>query len=261
MHGEPGEGRILLGMFSRLSGLANTVLHELSGDGEGSEIVQVSDPGAESGTVEKMSEDQMETMAHYEQLVIQLKELIQQKDAEIQQKDTELQQKETQLKLEKEASDAKIIKLKLQAKAKLTTLNKRIEELKKTATSQVNPDENQDAHSTGLKETSQSVQNNEESASKLHENISELTRELQDSQKNITELTRQLSESQETIVTLTHQFQDSQEIVNDLRRALHESGDAARELHKKQEKEVRLAYVTNFKGVGYNRYMVAAIAN
>ncbi|CAI9582635.1 unnamed protein product, partial [Staurois parvus] len=89
-------------MFSRLSGLANTVLHELSGDGEGSENVQESDSVAESGTVEKMSEDQVETLAHYEQLVIQLKELIQQKDAEIQQKDTDLQRKETQLKVIKD---------------------------------------------------------------------------------------------------------------------------------------------------------------
>lgn len=39
--------------------------------------------------------------------------------------------------LEKETSGAKITKLKLQAKAKLTTLNKQIEELKKTATNQV----------------------------------------------------------------------------------------------------------------------------
>ncbi|XP_018419910.1 PREDICTED: golgin subfamily B member 1 [Nanorana parkeri] len=230
-------GQILLGMFSRLSGLANTVLHELSGDGEGSENVQ--DPVAESGTLEKMSEDQMETLAHYEQLVIQLKELIQQKDAEIQHKDTELQQKETQLKLEKEASDAKIGKLKLQAKAKLATLNKQIEGLKKAATNQVPPDGNQAASSTGQKETLQSVQNNEESTSKLQENINELTRQLHDSQKNISELTKQHSESQETITTLTHQLQDSQENVTDLKRALQESGDAARELHKQQETEIR----------------------
>lgn len=226
-------------MFSRLSGLANTVLHELSGDGEGSENVQVSDPVAESVSVEKMSEDQMETLAHYEQLVIQLKQLIQQKDAEIQQKDTELQQKNTQLKLEKEASDAKIAKLKLQAKAKLTTLNKQIEELKKTATNQVLSDGKEDASSTRLKETQQSVQNNEEKTSKLQETINELTRQLHDSQMNISELTKQLSESQETVTTLTHQLQDSQENVTDLKRALQESGDAARELHKKQETEIR----------------------
>ncbi|XP_072258095.1 golgin subfamily B member 1 [Pyxicephalus adspersus] len=226
-------------MLSRLSGLANTVLHELSGDAEGSENAQVSDPVAESSTGEKMSEDQMETLAHYEQLVIQLKELIQQKDAEIQQKNTELQQKETQHKLEKEASDAKITKLKLQAKAKLTTLNKQIEELKKTALSQVNTDGNRDAISAGQKETLQSAQNNEESTSKLQENINELTRQLHDSQKNVSELTKQVSENQEAIATLNHQLQDSQETVSDLRKALQESGDAARELHKKQETEIR----------------------
>ncbi|KAM5171347.1 golgin subfamily B member 1 [Mantella aurantiaca] len=222
-------------MFSRLSGIANTVLHELSGDGEGSENGQVPDPGAEPGAMEKISEDQAETLAHYEQLVIQLKELIQQKDAEIQRQGAELQHRETQIKLEKEASDAKISKLKLQAKAKLTSLNKQIEELRKTAASQVNPAGNEDGVGTGQKE---SAQKNEEGPARPQENIDDLTRQLRDGQKNIGDLTRQLSESQETVAALTRQLQDSHENVSDLRRALQESGDAARELHRKQDAEI-----------------------
>ncbi|KAM9313251.1 golgin subfamily B member 1 [Gastrophryne carolinensis] len=219
-------------MFSRLSGLANTVLHELSGDGEGSEYAQ--EPVPESGTVETISQDQMETLAHYEQLVIQLKELIQQKDAEIQQKCNEVQQKETQLKVEKEASDARVAKIKLQAKAKVATLNKQIEELKKSTTREVTPDEGQDKNL----EEKLSTQNHEENTSKLQENIAELTIQLQDSQNKITGLTYQLSESQEIVANLTRQLQDSEENVTDLRRALQESADAARELHKKQETEI-----------------------
>uniref|UniRef100_A0A8C0G461 Golgin B1 n=1 Tax=Chelonoidis abingdonii TaxID=106734 RepID=A0A8C0G461_CHEAB len=113
-------------MLSRLSGLANTVLQELSGDGsdvqvESSATVStLSQPGMESR--EEMPKDILERLAHTEQLAVQLKDLIREKDAQ-------LQQKEVELKEEREAADAKLKKLKLQAKAKLAALNKRIEEL------------------------------------------------------------------------------------------------------------------------------------
>ncbi|XP_068026698.1 golgin subfamily B member 1 isoform X1 [Melanerpes formicivorus] len=113
-------------MLSRLSGLASTVLQELSGeDGDGdaaesSVAVQALDPEAES--MEEAPEELLERLAQTEKLVVQLKDLVREKDAL-------LQQKETALKEEKEAADAKLMKLKLQAKAKLASLNKRIEEL------------------------------------------------------------------------------------------------------------------------------------
>ncbi|KFO98835.1 Golgin subfamily B member 1 [Calypte anna] len=112
-------------MLSRLSGLANTVLQELSGDDgdadpESSVAVQALEPEAES--MEEAPEELSERLAQTEQLVVQLKDLIREKDAL-------LQQKETALKEEREAADAKLMKLKLQAKAKLSSLNKRIEEL------------------------------------------------------------------------------------------------------------------------------------
>lgn len=114
-------------MLSRLSGLANTVLQELSGDGgdavtdsESSVTVEPSELGG--GGMEEAPEDVLERLAHTEKLVVQLKDLIREKDAL-------LQQKETVLKEEREAADAKLMKLKLQAKAKLASLNKRIEEL------------------------------------------------------------------------------------------------------------------------------------
>ncbi|NWX06281.1 GOGB1 protein, partial [Caloenas nicobarica] len=121
-------------MLSRLSGLASTVIQELSGDdGEDGDAVTVSaltlvslfqaqavEPQAES--MAEAPEELLERLAQTETLVVQLKDLIREKDAL-------LQQKETVLKEEREAADAKLVKLKLQAKAKVASLNKRIEEL------------------------------------------------------------------------------------------------------------------------------------
>ncbi|NWV18523.1 GOGB1 protein, partial [Origma solitaria] len=115
-------------MLSRLSDLASTVLQELSGeDGDA-----VTEPSAAVSTVqaleseaesmEEAPEELLERLAQTEKLVVQLKDLVREKDAL-------LQEKETVLKIEREAADAKLMKLKLQAKAKLASLNKRIEEL------------------------------------------------------------------------------------------------------------------------------------
>uniref|UniRef100_A0A8D2LT23 Golgin B1 n=1 Tax=Varanus komodoensis TaxID=61221 RepID=A0A8D2LT23_VARKO len=106
-------------MLSRLSGLANTVLHELSGDGEDAGPAE-SEAHQQNG--EEAPEDLLERLAHTERLVVQLKELVREKEAQ-------LQQKEAQLQEERQAAEAKLLKLKLQAKAKLTSLNRRIEEL------------------------------------------------------------------------------------------------------------------------------------
>ncbi|XP_040269516.1 golgin subfamily B member 1-like isoform X2 [Bufo bufo] len=226
-------------MFSRLSGIANTVLHELSGDGEGSEHTRDPDPGPASGTGEELSEDQMERLAHYEQLVVQLKELIQQKDVEIHHKDAELQQKESQIKLEREASDAKFAKLKLQAKAKVTTLNKQIEELKRTAADQTSQEGSEAKNRNGQNESTKSVEFNKDANSKLQDNINELTRQLHESQSTISLLTKQLSESPETIAGLTKQLQDSQESVQELTKSLQEREDAAKSLQEKLELETQ----------------------
>ncbi|XP_041112271.1 golgin subfamily B member 1-like [Polyodon spathula] len=116
-------------MLSRLSGLAkgvNSVLQELSGDGEeqheSEEGALAQAPPAPQALE---GEDALERLAQTEQLVVHLKELIRERDAK-------LQQSEARLKEEREAADAKLSKLKLQAKAKVVSLNKQIEELKKT---------------------------------------------------------------------------------------------------------------------------------
>uniref|UniRef100_A0A803W7C6 Golgin B1 n=1 Tax=Ficedula albicollis TaxID=59894 RepID=A0A803W7C6_FICAL len=112
-----------LKMLSRLSGLATTVLQELSGeDGDAVTEPSIAVETLQSESMEEAPEELLERLAQTEKLVVQLKDLIREKDAL-------LQEKETVLKKEREAADAKLMKLKLQAKAKLASLNKRIEEL------------------------------------------------------------------------------------------------------------------------------------
>ncbi|KAL6478553.1 hypothetical protein MHYP_G00119860 [Metynnis hypsauchen] len=65
-----------------------------------------------------------ERLAQMEQLVSQLKEMIREKDAALHSKDE-------QLKAEKESCEAKLSKMRLQNKAKVTSLNAQLEELRK----------------------------------------------------------------------------------------------------------------------------------
>ncbi|XP_027899940.1 golgin subfamily B member 1 [Xiphophorus couchianus] len=123
-----------------LSRLAN-VLQELSGeegaDGNKQGVLEPQLPAAEGQTAvdAEVPEDAMERLAHLEQLVVQLKELIRDKDAQLLQQETELTKKDAQLKNEKEEAEARFTKLKLQAKAKMASLNKQITELKGQAES------------------------------------------------------------------------------------------------------------------------------
>uniref|UniRef100_A0A4W3JJF9 Uncharacterized protein n=1 Tax=Callorhinchus milii TaxID=7868 RepID=A0A4W3JJF9_CALMI len=68
--------------------------------------------------------DIAEQLAHTQQLVLQLKELIRDKD-------NQLGVKDRQLKEDKEAFEAKLSKIKLQTKAKVTSLNAQLEDVKK----------------------------------------------------------------------------------------------------------------------------------
>ncbi|KAL0600347.1 Golgin subfamily B member 1, partial [Plecturocebus cupreus] len=114
-------------MLSRLSGLANVVLHELSGDDTDQNMRAPLDPELHQESDMEFNnttqEDVQERLAYAEQLVVELKDIIRQKDVQLQQKDEALQE-------ERKAADNKIKKLKLHAKAKLTSLNKHIEEMK-----------------------------------------------------------------------------------------------------------------------------------
>ncbi|CAL8318818.1 unnamed protein product [Lota lota] len=113
-------------MLNRLA----SVLQELSGEGapdgdpqDGLVHQQLGAPEASEAPSWEASEETMERLAHLEQLVVQLKELIRDKD-------TQLAHKDTQLQNEKDTSEARFTKLKLQAKAKMVALNKQIHELR-----------------------------------------------------------------------------------------------------------------------------------
>uniref|UniRef100_A0A3P9QEX8 Golgin B1 n=1 Tax=Poecilia reticulata TaxID=8081 RepID=A0A3P9QEX8_POERE len=111
-----------------LSRLAN-VLQELSGEEGADGNQQLPAADGQTAADAEVPEDAMERLAHLEQLVVQLKELIRDKDAQLLQQETELT---------KEA-EARFTKLKLQAKAKMASLNKQITELKGQAESAVSP--------------------------------------------------------------------------------------------------------------------------
>ncbi|XP_019365260.1 PREDICTED: golgin subfamily B member 1 [Gavialis gangeticus] len=192
-------------MLSRLSGLANTVLQELSGDGadeeaETSAPVPVLESAMESR--DETPEDMLERLAHTERLVVQLKDLIREKDAQ-------LQQKEVALKEEREAADAKLMKLKLQAKAKLAALNKRVEELTGQGASlpaqsppgeQLDPSKNDqrtnEEHRGEAESLKQQLQEQEETLRDLREQLAAARESQKDMQAN---QAAQLSSLQEVI--------------------------------------------------------------
>ncbi|KAL2805024.1 golgin subfamily B member 1 isoform 2 [Daubentonia madagascariensis] len=95
-------------MLSRLSGLANVVLHELSGDDTDENMRASLDPELpQESDMEfnnRTQEDVLERLAYTEQLVVELKDIIRQKDVQLQQKDEALQE-------ERKAADTKIKKL------------------------------------------------------------------------------------------------------------------------------------------------------
>ncbi|XP_074920046.1 golgin subfamily B member 1 isoform X7 [Chelonoidis abingdonii] len=224
-------------MLSRLSGLANTVLQELSGDGSDVQVessATVSEPGMESR--EEMPKDILERLAHTEQLAVQLKDLIREKDAQ-------LQQKEVELKEEREAADAKLKKLKLQAKAKLAALNKRIEEL--TEQGSVLPAKSLPEEQLHHRK----LQNNQRTNEEQKEEAEALKQKLQEQEETVRNLMEQLAVTRESL-TDTQAKQAAQNL-RTLQRMLEEQEAALlgrtqvvellqRELHGAEEKNKTL---------------------
>ncbi|NXI32720.1 GOGB1 protein, partial [Sterrhoptilus dennistouni] len=170
-------------MLSRLSGLASTVLQELSGE-DGDAVTEpsvavstVEALQSEAESMEEAPEELLERLAQTEKLVVQLKDLIREKDAL-------LQEKETVLKKEREAADAKLMKLKLQAKAKLASLNKRIEEL----TEKGSPLPTQ-----ALAEELEYPKKNENTSEGHREEVEVLKQQLKEQEETVQDLKKQLA--------------------------------------------------------------------
>ncbi|XP_049616748.1 golgin subfamily B member 1 [Syngnathus scovelli] len=160
-------------MFSRLA----TVLQELSGEeGQDGELTPQLPADADQTPGEsEVPEEANERLAHLEQLVVQLKELIRDKDAQLAGKDS-------LLKNERETSEARFSKLKLQAKAKIASLSKQIDGLKGQEGA-ISPD-------TSFSRDVVAEGDQQELQSKLHEeeaNSSELRTRLQAAEKLLEE--------------------------------------------------------------------------
>ncbi|KAM5334694.1 golgin subfamily B member 1 isoform 2-T2 [Glossophaga mutica] len=223
-------------MLSRLSGLANVVLHELSGDDTDqnmtasldSELPQESDMKFS----DKTQEDVLERLAHAERLVVELKEIIRQKDTELQQKDEVLQE-------ERKAADNKIKKLKLHAKAKLTSLNKHIEEIKAQG-------------GTGMPTGPQSeeqLSKHDRSSTEEEMEVEKIRHKLQEKEELISSLQAQLTQAQadqaaqssaemEKLAVMTEQLQEKEELISTLQAQLSQTQaeQAAQKLRVLQRK-------------------------
>ncbi|XP_027966328.1 golgin subfamily B member 1 isoform X4 [Eumetopias jubatus] len=211
-------------MLSRLSGLANVVLHELSGDDTDQNMRASLDPAlpqeSDMEFNDRTQEDVLERLAYAEQLVVELKEIIREKDIQLQQKDEVLQE-------ERKAADNKIKKLKLHAKAKLTSLNKHIEEMKAQGGT-VLPTEPQ---------AEEQLSKHDKSSTEEETEVEKIKHKLQEKEELISCLQAQLSQAQaeqttqfdkssteiEEFLTMKQQLQEKEELISTLKAQLSQT--------------------------------------
>ncbi|KAG3271366.1 golgin B1, transcript variant X2 [Ictidomys tridecemlineatus] len=232
-------------MLSRLSGLANVVLHELSGDGTDQNMRAPLDPEVpqelDMEFNSRTEEDVLERLAYAEQLVVELKESIRQKDIQLQQKDEALQE-------ERKTADDKIKKIKLHAKAKLTALNKHIEEMKAQGGT-VQPPESQ---------SKESFSKHDKSSAEEEMKMENIKHELQEKEKLISSLQARLTEAEqaaqfdksstemEEFVMMKQQLQEKEELISTLQAQLSQTQaeqaaqQVVREKDARFETQVRL---------------------
>lgn len=212
-------------MLSRLSGLANVVLHELSGDDDTDqnmrapldpELHQESDMEFNNTT----QEDVQERLAYAEQLVAELKDIIRQKDVQLQQKDEALQE-------EKKAADNKIKKLKLHAKAKLTSLNKHIEEMKAQGgtvlLTEPQSEEQLSKHDKSSTEEEMEVEKIKHKLQEKEEQISTLQAQLTQAQAEQAAQFDKSSTEMKEFVMMKQQLQEKEELISTLQAQLSQT--------------------------------------
>ncbi|XP_060006486.1 golgin subfamily B member 1 [Lagenorhynchus albirostris] len=208
-------------MLSRLSGLANVVLHELSGDETDENMRASLEPElpqeSDMEFNDRTQEDVLERLAYAEQLVQELKEIIGQKDAQLQQKDEILQE-------ERKAADNKIKKLKLHAKAKLTSLNKHIEEMKAQGGTVLSTEP----------QSEEQLSKHDKSSTEEEMEVEKIKHELQEKEELISSLQAQLSQAQaeqatqsstemEEFLMMKKQLQEKEELISTLQTQLSQT--------------------------------------
>ncbi|XP_040184044.1 golgin subfamily B member 1-like isoform X2 [Rana temporaria] len=141
-----------------------------SGDGSQPPAAGSDNPSAGTMSVADLSEQ----LAQTQQLVVQLKDLIREKD-------NDLRKKDQQLKEEKESSEAKVSKAKLQSKAKIASLTSQLEELKKQVASPGTPgkkSENKSKKGPGEEQETASASANRGKILVLRKRVEELESQL-----------------------------------------------------------------------------------
>ncbi|XP_010350705.2 golgin subfamily B member 1 isoform X2 [Saimiri boliviensis] len=211
-------------MLSRLSGLANVVLHELSGDDTDQNVRASLDPELHQESDMEFNnttqEDVQERLAYAEQLVVELKDIIRQKDVQLQQKDEALQE-------ERKAADNKIKKLKLHAKAKLTSLNKHIEEMKAQGgtvlPTEPQSEEQLSKHDKGSAEEEMEVEKIKHKLEEKEELISTLQAQLNQAQAELAAQFDKSSAEMEEFVMVKQQLQEKEELISTLQAELSQT--------------------------------------
>ncbi|XP_059777003.1 golgin subfamily B member 1 isoform X4 [Balaenoptera ricei] len=234
-------------MLSRLSGLANVVLHELSGDETDENMRASIEPElpqeSDMEFNDRTQEDVLERLAYTEQLVQELKEIIGQKDAQLQQKDEILQE-------ERKAADNKIKKLKLHAKAKLTSLNKHIEEMKAQGgtvlATEPQSEEQLSKHDKSSTEEEMEVEKIKHKLEEKEELISSLQAQLSQAQaEQATQFAKSSTEMEEFLM-MKKQLQEKEELISTLQTQLSQTQaeqaaqQVVREKDARFETQVRL---------------------
>ncbi|XP_058411861.1 golgin subfamily B member 1 isoform X2 [Diceros bicornis minor] len=226
-------------MLSRLSGLANVVLHELSGDDTDQNIRASLDPElpqpSDMEFNDRTQEDVLERLAYAEQLVVELKEVIRQKDIQLQQQDEVLQE-------ERKAAENKIKKLKLHAKAKLTSLNKHIEEMKAQGgtalPTEPQSEEQLSKHDKSSTEEEMEVEKIKHKLQEKEELISSLQVQLTQAQADQTAQFDKNSKEMEEFLMMKQQLQEKEELISTLQAQLSQTQaeQAAQKLRVLQRK-------------------------
>ncbi|XP_073889458.1 golgin subfamily B member 1 isoform X11 [Macaca fascicularis] len=180
-------------------------------------------------------EDVQERLAYAEQLVAELKDIIRQKDVQLQQKDEALQE-------EKKAADNKIKKLKLHAKAKLTSLNKHIEEMKAQGgtvlLTEPQSEEQLSKHDKSSTEEEMEVEKIKHKLQEKEEQISTLQAQLTQAQAEQAAQFDKSSTEMKEFVMMKQQLQEKEELISTLQAQLSQTQaeQAAQKLRVLQRK-------------------------